>query len=212
MFGRIRQMLRLNKDPRQHELAHMFASAGRISSREAVQQVLQIMAFIQRAGWGRIEAVERVAHALSLVKISDSNVVYENARQVCEFVSERLSAPLAVDQDSPKTQDQSRSPGSFPLSGGYRPFSAPGPPKTSQHGPHERKTPEQQRSSMKEVSEQVLEEVGEAIMGLFEIRSLTVSESMQILTVAIMVMLKRMPPETKEVMKQKVINAVRACS
>jgi len=48
-------------------------------------------------------------------------------------------------------------------------------------------------------------------MDLFEADSLTNFQSMQVLNITTMVLLKSMPPDAKEVMKQKVIDAVRAC-
>jgi hypothetical protein len=76
------KVARWNNDRKQQELALMLISAGRSTAREAVPVALEIRAFISREGWGAAEAADRISHALSMVKVMERRVVFENATEV----------------------------------------------------------------------------------------------------------------------------------
>ena len=78
VFGS-RKMSRMNNDPKQQELAILFASAGGCSSEELVEEISRIKKFVQEQGWDRVEEARRVAHALSMVKVVEFDIVYQKA-------------------------------------------------------------------------------------------------------------------------------------
>lgn len=63
---------------------------------------------------------------------------------------------------------------------------------------------------MEHVSEQVSEETGQAILALLETKVRTVQGAIQILSLTIMVLMKRLPSKDKEEIRQAVINGIRA--
>jgi hypothetical protein len=65
---------------------------------------------------------------------------------------------------------------------------------------------------MEKVSEQIAEQTGQQIVELLQTRVRTVQGAIEILTLTIMVMMKRLPPKDKEEIRQAVINGIRAAS
>lgn len=82
IFGRFGQMLRWNKDPIQQQLASLFILAGSSTPKDAVPIAITIERLVAEQGWTNDEAKERLAHAISLVRVQAPGVVYENATQV----------------------------------------------------------------------------------------------------------------------------------
>src|SRR5262245_44229676 len=68
-LANIPKMARLNNDPKQQKLASLFAVAGESDPQRAAQTAAVIEDFIKQERWTRNEAAERIAHALSLVKM-----------------------------------------------------------------------------------------------------------------------------------------------
>jgi hypothetical protein len=87
-FGR--KMLRMNKDRNQQQLALMFVSAGRSTPIEAAKMAMEIKAFIRNEDWDRVEAFDRMAHTISMVKVMDPGPVYENAVEVWQTLKDEL--------------------------------------------------------------------------------------------------------------------------
>src|SRR5262249_17810290 len=56
-------------DPKQQKLASLFAVAGESDPERAAQAAVVIEDFIKQERWSQNEAAERIAHALSLVKM-----------------------------------------------------------------------------------------------------------------------------------------------
>jgi hypothetical protein len=73
------RMLRRNKDPKQQQLALMFMTAAVSESR--ADAAGEIGEFINNEGWDRVKATPRIAHALSLVKVTQP-ALYERAVEV----------------------------------------------------------------------------------------------------------------------------------
>jgi len=70
---------RRNNDPKQQQLAFMFMRAAASDPRgDAAGEIGE---FINSEGWDRVEAAPRIAHALSLVKITQP-ALYEAAIDV----------------------------------------------------------------------------------------------------------------------------------
>lgn len=82
VFSRARRMLQLNKDQKQELLAAMFIVAGESTVPKAYQTALDIRSVVTIEGWDTDEAKDRIAHALSLVKINAVPAIYENACEV----------------------------------------------------------------------------------------------------------------------------------
>jgi len=82
MFGQFFKMVRWNKDPTQQQLALMLIRAGSGTAREAVPVALEIKTFVRRQGWDRAETSDRIAHALSMVRVMEPGAVYNNASEV----------------------------------------------------------------------------------------------------------------------------------
>lgn len=83
IFGSIRKMAKLNKDPNQQQLARLFILAGSSTPQEAVRVAAVIEEFVVDHGWTRDEeAKERLAHAISLVRVQAPSAVYQNALQI----------------------------------------------------------------------------------------------------------------------------------
>ncbi|GEC14644.1 hypothetical protein NWI01_05360 [Nitrobacter winogradskyi] len=74
--------MKLNKDPNQQQLARLFILAGSSTPQEAVRVAAVIAEFVSDNGWSSIEAEDRLAHAMSLVRVQAPKVVHENAVQV----------------------------------------------------------------------------------------------------------------------------------
>jgi hypothetical protein len=86
IFGQLGKMLKLNKDPSQQQLARLFILAGSSTPKDAVPVAAVIEQFVADHGWTGNEATERLAHALSLVKVQAPGIVYENATEVWRSV------------------------------------------------------------------------------------------------------------------------------
>src|SRR5215831_12460045 len=82
LFGQFGKMLRLNKDPNQQQLARLFILAGSGTPQDAVQVAAVIEKVVADHGWTRDEARDRLAHAISLVRVQTPGAVYENATEV----------------------------------------------------------------------------------------------------------------------------------
>ncbi len=87
-FGR--KMLRMNKDRNQQQLASMFLAAARSSPAEGARISLDILAFMRAQGWDRVQALDRMAHAISMVNVMDPRA-YNNALQVYQTLQDELS-------------------------------------------------------------------------------------------------------------------------
>jgi hypothetical protein len=88
-------MARLNNDPRQQKLAALFATAGENDPQRAAQVAVVIEDFIGNERWDQNEAAERIAHALSLVKVQVTwnTDIFERARLIGEDMIQRLTGP-----------------------------------------------------------------------------------------------------------------------
>jgi hypothetical protein len=77
-------MVRFNNDPKQQRLAALFATAGESDPQRAAQVAVVIEEFIGKERWDRNEAADRIAHALSLVKVQVTwnPDIYERARLI----------------------------------------------------------------------------------------------------------------------------------
>ena len=86
-------MARLNNDPRQQKLAALFATAGENDPQRAAQVAVVIEDFIGNERWDQNEAAERIAHALSLVKVQVTwnTDIFERARLIGEDMIQRLT-------------------------------------------------------------------------------------------------------------------------
>ena len=82
MFGRVFKMIRWNKDPTQQHLALLLIRAGSGTAHQAVPIAHEIKALVNRNGWDRAEAADRIAHALSMVRVMEPGAVFENATEV----------------------------------------------------------------------------------------------------------------------------------
>jgi hypothetical protein len=82
IFGRFGQVLRWNKDPIQQRLASLFILAGSSTPSEAFPIAATIERLVSEQGWSNDEAKERLAHAISLVRVQAPRAVYDNATQV----------------------------------------------------------------------------------------------------------------------------------
>jgi hypothetical protein len=143
----------------------------------------QILIIFNQQGWTKEEALNRLSHAVSMVWRFADRGSYKVAKAITNDIAK------VARNVSPE------------VLGGYRPLS-----------PQTKRPDEQQGRTMKAVSEEDAERIGQQIMDLFETNSLTVGQSVQVLTITTMVALKNMPPGVKEEMKKKIIDAVRACS
>jgi len=63
------KVARWSNDPKQQKLASLFAVAGESDPQRAAQTAVVIEDFIKQERWSRNEVAERIAHALSLVKM-----------------------------------------------------------------------------------------------------------------------------------------------
>ena len=66
------RMARLNNDPKQQKLAGLFAAVGESDPQRAAQVAVVIEDFIRHEHWDQNEAADRIAHALSLVKVQNN--------------------------------------------------------------------------------------------------------------------------------------------
>jgi hypothetical protein len=65
---------------------------------------------------------------------------------------------------------------------------------------------------MEKITEQVAEQTGEEIVALLQKRVTTIQGAIEILCLTIMVLMKRLPPNEKEAMRQAVINGIKGAS
>jgi hypothetical protein len=82
IFGQFGKMVRLNKDPDQQQIARLFILAGSSAPKDAVLVAVVIEKFVSDHGWKGDEAKDRLAHALSLVRVQAPRAVYDNATEV----------------------------------------------------------------------------------------------------------------------------------
>lgn len=75
-------MRKLNKDADQQQLARLFTLAGSSTPQEAVRVAAVIAELVVNHGWTEDEAKDRLAHAISLVRVQAPSAVYQNALQV----------------------------------------------------------------------------------------------------------------------------------
>ena len=85
-FGRASQMLRWNKDTNQLNLALLLAHS------HTPQDMDKIESIITSEGWSRDEAVERVAHAISLARVKLSRHSFDNAKALGEIFILKLKS------------------------------------------------------------------------------------------------------------------------
>jgi hypothetical protein len=86
-------MGRLNNDQRQQRLAALFATAGESDPQRAAQVVVVIEDFIKQEGWNPSEAADRIAHAISLVKVqvTCNADIFEKAQLIGVDMIQRLT-------------------------------------------------------------------------------------------------------------------------
>jgi hypothetical protein len=65
---------------------------------------------------------------------------------------------------------------------------------------------------MEKITEQVAEQTGEEIVALLQKRVTTIQGAIEILCITIIVLMKRLPPNEKEAMRQAVINGIKGSS
>ncbi len=82
IFDSFRRVRKLNKDADQQQLVRLFILAGSSTPQEAVRVAAVIAELMVNHGWTEGEAKDRLAHAISLVRVQASRVVYQNALQV----------------------------------------------------------------------------------------------------------------------------------
>lgn len=78
------KMARLNNDQKQQRLAGLFATAGESDPQRAAQVAVLIEEFVRNERWDQSEAADRIAHALSLVKMQVTwhPDIFEKARLI----------------------------------------------------------------------------------------------------------------------------------
>jgi hypothetical protein len=86
-------MARLNNDQKQQRLAGLFATAGESDPQRAAQVAVVLEEFIRNERWDHKEAEDRIAHALSLVKmqVTWNPDIFEKARLIGWDIKERLT-------------------------------------------------------------------------------------------------------------------------
>lgn len=82
IFDSFRRMRKLNNDADQQQLARLFILAGSSTPQEAARVAAVIAELVVNHGWTEAEAKDRLAHAISLVRVQAPSVVYQNALQV----------------------------------------------------------------------------------------------------------------------------------
>src|ERR1700730_9638091 len=88
------KMARLNNDPKQQRLAGLFATAGESDPQRAAQVAAVIEEFIRNECWNQKEAEDRIAHALSLVKmqVTWNPEIFEKACLIGWDIKDRLTS------------------------------------------------------------------------------------------------------------------------
>jgi hypothetical protein len=113
-------MARLNNDQKQQRLAGLFATAGESDPQRAAQVAVVIEEFIRNECWDQKEAADRIAHALSLVKmqVTWNPDIFEKARLIGWDITQRLTganqdtggvdmkAEFGTENLSPETQEE----------------------------------------------------------------------------------------------------------